>query len=261
MSAEVRDASVYLDRGTAEKYMETNGVQFVADLVRAKALLLGGPRSDGGVSPPGGWFIDGDTVWLKPAPVLQVGDPATVGHFFASLSASKSIRGKSRDEFDKHWAVHYLREPWDLAYLASPFAFPEESPVLARWICDMEARAGRRGDYCDSFAELATMITALGLEGAIVGKEVCSPLCRFLGDRVLQASETEVLLPTVDFSTALCVNNFWQSTKSLKSGETAEQKGDTARIEPGSMWAHVLQLAADRAGAQPQKRGHNKSTT
>ena len=122
-------------------------MQILADLVRARALLLppaghevGGlsPLEVGGLSPLGGWFIDGDTVWLNRVPSLSLGDPACVAHFFGSLASHSSIQGKTRDEFDRFRLVNYLVRPGDQAHIASPFASPAESPVLARWVSALE---------------------------------------------------------------------------------------------------------------------------
>ena len=40
----------------------------------------------------GGWFLDGDVVWLRAPPALKVGEPAHVGHFFATMAARRDAR-------------------------------------------------------------------------------------------------------------------------------------------------------------------------
>ena len=56
-NVEVLDAHAYLDWATAETYMKAHGVQFVAGLVRARALLLGGV--------PGGGLPSGRVVYRR----------------------------------------------------------------------------------------------------------------------------------------------------------------------------------------------------
>ncbi len=231
--------------------MQKQGVQFLADYIRARALLQG----FGGLSPPGGWFVDGDTIWLRPAPTLSMGDPSNVGHFFGSVGAISKKQGMTRDMFDKHWLLHYLTRQNDWQYLASPFAFPSGSPVLARWVGALEVstNSSSRVDYHVSFRELTRAIQQWGLEPAIVDKHVCSPVDRLMGDvRVLSASHGHLYDAEV-VAAALCVNNYWQS-KFIRESGSAVEAGSHSKVQPNSVWSRVLNLAAERCRPCRRKR-------
>ncbi len=98
-------------------------VQHLADYIRAVAISQTG----------GGWFVDADTIWLRPLPALQVCDES-LGHWFASMPAAGK-QGATKAEVARYWRVHFLREPGDQVYLASPMAFASDSPLLKVGAC------------------------------------------------------------------------------------------------------------------------------
>ena len=74
---------------------------------------------------------------------------------------------------------------------------------------------------------------------AIAGDTVCSAAPRLRAGRVLQQSCAGEFSMD-DFSKALCVNNFWASTKNFAKGD---RLADAVVVEQGSLWAQILQLA------------------
>lgn len=238
---ELVNAGSVLDYEVARGVIERRGVQFLADFIRAKQLMQGG-----GALSCGGWFLDGDAVWLRKAPSLTITDPSNLGHFFASLSADKKLRGKTKDDFDKFWNLEYLAKPGDRLYLASPFAFPPGSPVLAEWVQQMEAAFGEQAlsrlDYHISFHFILRSLRKWGLESSIVEQDTCSPVSRFLNREVLMASQRHKFdLDAIRL--ALCVNNFWQSSKNLEAAQSAVDAGCHSRVEKNSAWDSIMELA------------------
>ena len=98
-------------------------VQVLADYIRAKALQAAGR---------GGWFLDGDAIWLRAAPRMSLTDPQAMGHFFACQDAA--LRGHTKDQLTRHWLTEFLMSPGDQLCLASPWAFPPKSPVLDQYV-------------------------------------------------------------------------------------------------------------------------------
>ena len=80
------DAALVLPKVDFDKHLQAGvPIQILSDYIRAKFLLMR----------EGGWFIDGDSVWLRPPPALSVAD-ACLGHFFASMRANANTQGKTR---------------------------------------------------------------------------------------------------------------------------------------------------------------------
>ena len=111
----VVDAEPYLAKAEFMQRLQAGArIAHLADFIRLKALLEGGV---------GGWFLDCDSFWVRqPDPVeTRWGSPA-FGHVFGSMRAHSLGRLPLADF--QHWSVHFLREPMDRLYLASPFFFP-----------------------------------------------------------------------------------------------------------------------------------------
>jgi hypothetical protein len=75
----------------------------------------------------GGWFADGDMLWLRPFPVAW-GHPH-YGHHFASMDATHR-RGKKVDVTTDWATVLYLRHPTVRSWIATPGHYPRGSPLL-----------------------------------------------------------------------------------------------------------------------------------
>jgi len=146
-----------------------------------------------------------------------------------------------------HWQLRYLRHPGVNSHLASPFAFPSGSLVLQAWVMSMdEAFKGTvKMDYNKPFHIMEAAITKAGLEPSIVGTHMCSPLSRFLGPRALAPKIDKAAAAQVAVAcSALCVNNFWQSSKTLLPRESAHSKGSLAGLPRGSAWAQIREMAS-----------------
>ena len=71
-----------------------------------------------------------------------------------------------------HQEVHYLAAPQDRVWIASPFAFPPNSPMLAKLVETFVPGPGRMV-FMDHVREV---VRTHGLEYAFAKPEVCSPL-------------------------------------------------------------------------------------
>jgi len=75
----------------------------------------------------GGWFVDGDMLWLRPFPVAW-GHPH-YGHHFASMEATH--RRGTAFNLAVAWAAHlYLRHPRVKSWIATPAHYPRGSPFV-----------------------------------------------------------------------------------------------------------------------------------
>jgi hypothetical protein len=75
----------------------------------------------------GGWFADGDMIWLRPFPVVW--GPPHYAHHFASMHATHR-RGKKVDIAIDWAAKQYLRHPRERSWIATPGHYPKGSPLL-----------------------------------------------------------------------------------------------------------------------------------
>ena len=190
----------------------------------------------------GGWLLDGDCVWLRPAPALDASRAPALGHWFASLPAAPQMRNHSREDYHEYWILNYLKEPGDRLHLASPMGFPPDSPVLRSWLEKIEAwvTSTRRVRYEDSFKVLTQVIRTQGLEGAIADVDAASCIGPQERDRPLQALSAGRYDCDVIFR-AMAINNFWQTSKLVDEDEANRRAA--AVPEPGSIWAEVLRRA------------------
>ena len=234
-------------------------VSHIADFVRLKAILNGRR---------GGWFLDCDTQWVrKPGPSRKSGpwpSPA-FGHFFGSLEAAPCHRGTLKDF--RHWSVHFLKEPLDKLYLASPFFFPASSPVLAdlgAWVDTHFQDASTalsmcHRDYSVIMDKIRSSIRQHGLEGAIAAPEVCSAVsyAPWKKEKVAHTPINEGgrrLLETIA-SSAMCVNALWQSARAGGAYQpSAHERASLLNLHPDSLWAHVSAMKAGGVSPAVKRR-------
>ena len=202
-----------------------NGIRIISDYVRGKYVLL-----------HGGWLVDGDCFFLRLAPQLPIIAPA-YGHFAATLEAPRQMLGKTKALVVKHWELNFLAEPQDYLYLATPFAFPAGSPILATALERMKAEIlpmppPKKGKDIRAMRIWADSFECWGCAVAFARSDVCSPIsylcrssCRATSESVADAEKI--------IKTSLCVNNFWQS--SARSGDPFALAA-TDLIAPGSIW-------------------------
>jgi len=166
------NASEYmpLPKATAVLRQKLVTVQQLSDYIRALRCKEAG----------GGWIVDGDTLWHGvPASFGQF----SYGHLFGSMSAHTSTRRTAAEDL-KHWETQFLTVPQVRAFLATPFALPAGSPVLAQFIEQAapffeasESSHAMNRDRYNMFMRLWTsMVLANGLAGAIVNARECSPI-------------------------------------------------------------------------------------
>ena len=77
----------------------------------------------------GGWVVDGDTLWLRPAPIPQQGPPS-LAHAFASCPAFRDTRCGGEKMNEKWSVLIYLARLGVVEYFATPFLVPRGSPLL-----------------------------------------------------------------------------------------------------------------------------------
>jgi hypothetical protein len=70
------------------------------------------------------WFLDADTVWLRPCP-----PPSASGHIFGAMQAAANSLPFPGD-WQRYWRVKWLRQPCCQEWLSVPFRFPCGSVVL-----------------------------------------------------------------------------------------------------------------------------------
>ena len=234
-----REFKFHLDRGVR--------VQHLSDYIRALALQR-----------YGGWFVDGDTVWFRKAPVLSAAVTPCLGHFFGSLQAhKKSPRGFTIDQIRRHWNAHYLKVPGDFAYIASPCAFPARSVVLRSWVAKMESclygsvhvRGLHPKSYEIFFALLHQAVREEGMVAAIRDFSAVSPIPATMGSSSMLAAKAH-LFDLAALPLALCANNYGQTSKTDHIAREAE---------PGSAW-HAALVASRGAAACPSRRLKRKAS-
>ena len=126
----------------------------------------------------GGWFLDGDSIWLCGAPDLRV-SPPLFGHCFHTMRASPIAPRGSEKSRMLFWELHYARHPQDHLWHATPWACPSSSPLLSDVLPQVE-RLLCIGDTQPSYNAVMSIVSdaiaAWGLEDAIQGYAVASPL-------------------------------------------------------------------------------------
>ena len=83
-------------------------VALLSDYIRYRAALR-----------LGGWVVDGDSIWLRQCPRMDLSDPASLGHFFSSMEKHTSNNGLTRTEGERRWRKNYLVSPGDRRVVAS----------------------------------------------------------------------------------------------------------------------------------------------
>ncbi len=252
----LRDASGFLPWAEFVRLSLSTRVQHLSDYVRVLALargIEGDPGCRGG-----GWLIDGDTIWLRSAPVLSVACPPRLGHWFASQQACKSLRGHDRAGIDKHWRRHYLKEPGDFLHIAFPMACPAMSPVVQSWLAAMEKLLyvdSKGKDYYMFMTALQDSVRDHGMERAVAPPDAASPV-HLLQARHAGHGKKRHLFDTEVVFRAMCINNIWQSTRGCAEGTAAHEVGDQ-RADVDSIWQLVSE-AWKSATPGPRRRLRGK---
>jgi hypothetical protein len=115
----VRQASDLLPLVEAKALMERGlRIQHLSDIVRFRGIAESGH---------GGWFVDVDTIWLRPCNRSRSGS----GHVFASLRATPDSLPFPGMAWQRFWKVKFLRQPDEQIWLSVPFFFPPASAVLS----------------------------------------------------------------------------------------------------------------------------------
>ena len=218
-------------------------IALLADYIRFKAIAERVASS--------AWFVDCDSFWFKPPPCLA---ECAYGHCFASLKGD--VRGSHEDE-ERYWLQNYLKKQGDHLFLASPFGFPKDSPVVLDMVSWFEEKVlaceiadgdsiPTRVQYHDVFQYMRQRVTYWGLEGAAHDERAFSPLPYSSREKhIKEKSYSNRLFHSV-VHTAYCVNNFWASCKKT-GGEDAHQRGSFSLVEPGSLWEALYKHACPAA--------------
>jgi hypothetical protein len=115
----VRQASDLLPLDDAKALMAKGlRIQHLSDIVRFRGIAESGH---------GGWFVDVDTIWLRPCLRSRSGS----GHVFASLRSTPDSLPFPGTTWQRFWKVKFLRRPDEQVWLSVPFFFPHSSVVLA----------------------------------------------------------------------------------------------------------------------------------
>lgn len=230
-------------------------IALLADYIRFKAIAERAASS--------AWFVDCDSLWFKPPPCLA---ECAYGHCFASLKGD--VQGTYEIK-ERYWLQNYLKKQGDHLFLASPFGFPKDSPVVLDMVSWFEEKflAWETADgdmpiqvqYNDPFKYMRQRVTYWGLEGAAHDERAFSPLPYSSREKhIKENSYSNRLFHSVVHS-AHCVNNFWASCKNT-GGEDAHQRGSFSLVKPGSLWEALYKHACPAAVCSIQQvKGEEQS--
>ena len=111
----LRDAASLLPPAVARLLLSAGfHVALLADIVRLLALRA---------SAEPGWFVDADTLWLRPAADVLPHLPAEAcGHFFGSAARQPGKRGATCADFERECTFLYLARPRDGLLFAPPLS-------------------------------------------------------------------------------------------------------------------------------------------
>jgi hypothetical protein len=124
----VRQASDLLPLVEATALMERGlRIQHLSDIVRFRGIAESGH---------GGWFVDVDTIWLRPCLRSRSGS----GHVFASMRATPNQLPFPGTAWQRFWKLKYLRQPDEQIWLSVPFFFPPASAVLSAVLGVIDAK-------------------------------------------------------------------------------------------------------------------------
>ena len=238
------DASPYIARDVFDALLAKGiRIQLLADYIRMAFLAASG----------GGWFLDGDSVWIKAAPDVSTGAPF-FGHLFHTIKAGKGQPRGTLVSRLLYWELHYAYEPQDQCWVVSPFVFGPQSPVLTKILCLLKsivfapANEVSRQYYNIGMDIVRREVAAWGLEGAIVEPVFASPLSpRQQTTYYMRA--TDAVLDRSLFKKTYCINNYWGSSKDLP-GKDVHNAGGSSRIHARSLWMQLLRWAAHPSTAR-----------
>ena len=182
------------------------------------------------------WFIDCDSLWVRQPPSCAT---AYYGHTFGSLEGD--VRG-STEARARFWMTRFLAKQSDKLFLASPFGFPRDSPVVQDMVAWFESRLeqGISIAYSDPFTHLKHLIISWGLEKACVSAQAFSPLhYASKGSSLKRGSFKQETFNQI-VTESYCINNFWASSK---HGGEIHERGSAKSIQVGSLWAGLCEHA------------------
>jgi len=194
----------------------------------------------------GGWFLDGDTLWLKDFS-QSCQQHALHGHVFASLRKAwkqSNIVGDSMRER----ILNYMQRPRDGLMITSPFHIAFKSPFFTMYLEEVElGNPELIGDYNSTMKLIRNILIRMGLEGAVLHPDMFSPLNYHKGMFPKSKLVEEPMSNRIEthYSRVLMastgVNCFWQSARDPEQRrKPAIERGSFATLHPESLWANLL---------------------
>lgn len=233
------DASSFLPRADFDQLLARGArLPHLADAVRMIAVS----KHNGAA-----WFIDGKTLWLKRFPLDAVSVVQNHGHVFASLLASPNAIKGTAEQRDYYWRVHFLKQPGDRLYLATPCRFPFGSPVvsdLVNWCRrNILSSLDCASLECNAFMRvLRQTVQTWGLEGAIWDPIYFSPVLYSSGSLCLQRLEHGQWDLSQIMEKSFAVNSLWQTSHSTSAGAAVE-RGSLSSVSEKSLWAKLMKAS------------------
>ena len=253
----LRSAADYLTEERFTQLLSRIPLPILADYVRANACAI-----------HGGWFLDGDTVWLRSAPQVNACAPC-FGHMLASFRQPGMHYTTAVDHARKR-LLNYASEPFDGLFVGTPWRLPTGSP-LARGFCDQLDRlfnCPRTVEYNDAMHAFRQLVTEWGLECAVCPATTFSPLDYWMPTSLYfkaVAGKSGKSKGSDAVADAVAVNAFWQSSR--HEFAYSALLATWASIQQGSMWHGIFckalpeglpgvwQCRAEPDGAGPRKTG------
>ena len=236
------DASLYVEEHKFKAHLKEGvPVQALADFIRMNAVCK-----------HGGWVIDGDSIWVRRPPVLGLGNPEFLGHFFGSMKQSPyANNGQTNEQKTKWWLLNYTKDPGDRLFIATPMAFPKGSLAAQSWLRSAEdILTNHKFKYYIDFMKLfASTVQEHGLTRSIAEWQVCSPVEYYHGRSALNPASRHKFDLSHILHSSICVNNFWQSSKGRSAHES-----DEFEVVCGSFWHELLLFVEDQSRHVVERR-------
>ena len=242
------------------------GLRLIADVLRAKHLRHRG----------GGYFVDGDTLWVARPPPLVV-EPPSYGHSCATLPRPHGALRLSKPELVAWDQSYFLASPQDQVYPGSPMCFPAESPILDSWIQSMDEDVVKpavafkpKGHHAPRMKWDAVRYNMMLMQDAFskygnvyayLRSHVFSPIRIEHSAYVIRDDKAHLFdVPEIGKS-SIGINNFWAASQDLdsanRSGRHEEliKHSGLARIGKQSAWSELRKLVDHRASLRKDRKG------
>ena len=157
------------------------------------------------------------------------------------------------EESLRHWSTHFLAEPHDHRYIATPCAFPAGSPVLDSWIASMTPVLGQPLAYNTAMQFLKSAVQSGGAERAIAPPSAVSPISRLSGEQCLQAQHVcKFNLPEIFSRLPFLKKPRLHNTSHRGTRDGRSPAGRATIATHGSAWVYEVGCEPGRSHCLPE---------